>query len=137
MLGAINLTDLTLISHVYETINSGDVTDFMSILQQAYPDKKIHLILDRGPYHRSAETLAQAEKRNMTIHFLPPYSPNLNPIERCWKVMNEQVRNNVFFSSAAEFKSTINTFFESTWEKIKSGLFTRINDNFQQIKPAF
>ncbi|CDG22371.1 protein of unknown function [Xenorhabdus poinarii G6] len=28
---------------------------------------------------------------------LPPYSPNLNPIERLWKYANEQIRNNVYF----------------------------------------
>lgn len=136
LLGAINLTDLTLTSKTYETINSDAVTDFMSTLKQTYPEKKIHLILDSGPYNRSAETFAQAEKLNIDIHLLPPYSPNLNPIERCWKVMNEQVRNNVFFCSAADFTSAISEFFESTWEKIKSGLVSRINDTFQQVKPA-
>lgn len=137
LLGAINLTDLSLISKTYKTINSDAVSSFMQVLKEAYPDKKIHLILDRGPYNRSKETLKAAKKLNIDIHWLPPYSPNLNPIERCWKVMNEEVRNNVFFRSASEFKSAINDFFESTWEKIKSGLFTRINDNFQRIKPAF
>ncbi|WP_235424876.1 transposase, partial [Vibrio vulnificus] len=42
---------------------------------------------------------------------LPPYSPNLNPIERLWKVMNEYVRNNIYFSSKAEFTTAINEFF--------------------------
>ena len=48
----------------------------------------------------------------ITLHYLPPYSPNLNPIERLWKVMNEYVRNNRFFKSAKEFKKEILTFFE-------------------------
>jgi transposase len=34
---------------------------------------------------------------NIKLHFLPPYSPNLNPIKRLWKVMNEKVRNNRLF----------------------------------------
>lgn len=137
LLGAINLADLTLTKKTYKTINSESVTDFMNELKQVYSGKKIHLILDRGPYNRSEETFTQAAKLNIDIHLLPPYSPNLNPIERCWKVMNEKVRNNVFFHSAVEFKSAINDFFESTWEKIKSGLFSRINDNFQCFKSSF
>ena len=137
LLGAIDLNDLSLTSRIYKTINSDAVSAFMQVLKGTYPDKKIHLILDRGPYNRSKETLKAAKQLNIDIHFLPPYSPNLNPIERCWKVMNEEVRNNVFFRSASEFKSAINDFFECTWEKIKSRLFTRINDNFQRIKPAF
>ena len=136
LLGAINLTDLTMTCKTYETINSESISDFMVTLKQVYPGKKIHLILDRGPYNRSAKTFAQAKKLAVDIHLLPPYSPNLNPIERCWKVMNEKVRNNVFFHSAKAFKSAIREFFESTWEKIKPELFSRINDNFQRVKPA-
>lgn len=45
-------------------------------------------------------------------NFLPPYSPNLNPIQRLWKVMNEKVRNNRFFKSAKDFKEAINQFFD-------------------------
>ena len=137
LFGAINLSDLTFTGKTYQTINSESISDFMNTLKQVYPEKKIHLILDRGPYNRSKDTLKQAKKLNIEIHHLPSYSPNPNPMERYWKVMNEQVRNNVFFHSATEFRSAINVFFESTWEKIKSNLFSRINDNFQTFKSVF
>ena len=42
--------------------------------------------------------------KKFVLHILPPYSPNLNPIERVWKVMNEHVRNNEVFSSFKKFK---------------------------------
>jgi transposase len=58
-------------------------------------DGRIHLILDRAGYHRSGDVKKEAKKLNIKPHYLPAYSPNLNPIERLWKVMNEQVRNNV------------------------------------------
>ncbi|MBD6969287.1 hypothetical protein G4170_22495, partial [Vibrio parahaemolyticus] len=46
-----------------------------------------------------------AKVLNIELHYLhlPPYSPNLNPIERLWKVMNEYVRNNIYFSSKVEY----------------------------------
>ena len=69
------------------------------------------------------------------MHTLPPYSPNLNPIERVWKVTNERVRNNVVFKTCAEFKYKIHKFFNSTWDTISSELTDRINDNFQKLKP--
>jgi transposase len=34
----------------------------------------------------------KAKELNIKLHYLPPYSPNLNPIERLWKVMNEHAR---------------------------------------------
>ena len=61
------------------------------------------------------------------------YSPNLNPIERLWKVMNEQVRNNRFFKSAKDFRSEINRFFEEILPGIGDSLSSRINDNFQLL----
>ena len=75
-----------------------------------------------------------AEKFNIKLHFLPPYSPNLNPIERLWKVMNEQVRNNRFFKGAKDFKEAINGFFDGILPRIGNGLNDRINDNFQMLK---
>lgn len=70
------------------------------------------------------------------MHILPPYSPNLNPIERLWKVMNELCRNNQVFSTFKEFKGKISTFFSDTWDDIRDEFRGRINDNFQKLKPV-
>jgi len=50
--------------------------------------------------------------------------------------MNEQARNNVFFSSAKMFRDAINNFFDKTLLEIAQSLRGRINDNFQTINPA-
>lgn len=73
----------------------------------------------------------------IVMHILPPYSPNLNPIERLWKVMNEQERNNCVFRKFSEFKEKILSFFDTKWEKISHQFRERINDNFQVLKPVF
>jgi len=75
------------------------------------------------------ETKQAAENYGITLHYLPTYCPNLNPIERLWKVMTEYVRNNRVFKSAAEFRKVINEFF-AKWPKIASSMVDRIN-NFQ------
>jgi transposase len=72
----------------------------------------------------------------LIMHPLPPYSPNLNPIERVWKVANEQIRNNIVFKTCAEFKTKIHEFYNLTWNTISSELRSRINDNFQTLKPV-
>ena len=46
------------------------------------------------------------------LHFLPPYSPNLNPIERLWKWMKECVIYNSYYEGFNEFKGAIFGFFE-------------------------
>ena len=67
---------------------------------------------------------------------MPPYSPNLNPIERLWKVMNEYARNNKYFATTKEFRHQINHFFDVTLPSIADSLNGRINDNFQVLNPA-
>lgn len=121
----------------YETVNTEAVIDFFSKLREKYPISiKLHVILDRSGYHRAAEVKKAAKRLNIRLHYLPAYSPNLNPIERLWKVMNEYVRNNQFFHSARDFKASILGFFKTTLPQIGHTLHERINDNFQILKPA-
>ncbi|EKO3705682.1 transposase, partial [Vibrio metschnikovii] len=94
-------------------------------------------IIDMGAgYHRSDLVRDAAFVLNIELHYLPPYSPNLNPIERLWKVMNEKSRNNVYFKSKRDFKAAIDQFFTVTLPEIAGSLASRINDNFQVLKPA-
>ena len=97
---------------------------------------KLHIILDGAGYHRSDLVRDAAFVLNIELHYLPPYSPNLNPIERLWKVMNEKSRNNVYFKSKRDFKAAIDQFFTVTLPEIAGSLASRINDNFQVLKPA-
>lgn len=73
-------------------------TEMMSLyllqLSQAHPKKKFLIIWDGAGWHRS-HTLNLPE--NIRVHFLPPYSPELNPVERLWWWLRRHVtRNNVF-----------------------------------------
>ncbi len=132
--GSINLEtmDVTIANH--ETINSQSLKKHFEALRRKYPlASTVHLITDRGAYNTSKETKAAAKEYGVTLHYLPPYSPNLNPIERLWKVMNEYVRNNQVFKTAKEFRHAILTFFDTTWPKIAISMTDRINDNFQTI----
>ena len=78
-----------------------------------------------------------ARNSGIELHYLPAYSPNLNPIERLWKVMNEEARNNIVFSSAKEFRAAIGEFFEVKLPKMLPNLRQRINDNFKVKSCAF
>lgn len=138
ILGALQLDNMNLLTRDYKTINSNSVIDFMEQLRKSYVDKeKVYFIVDNGPYYTSNIVKSKAVELGITMVYLPPYSPNLNPIERLWKYMNEKVRNNVFFHSAKDFKQQIISFFDENWNKNKIGLETRINDNFQILKSVF
>jgi transposase len=137
LMGALNLETMGAVIGSYETIDSEAMESYFDRLKKAYPKApKIHLFLDRGPYNTSHKTREAAENRCIVLHYLPPYSPNLNPIERLWKVMNEHVRNNKVFASAKDFRREIMAFFEVTWPRIASSMTDRINDNFQTLLPT-
>lgn len=135
IVGAIQLGYLSdTITAQYNTINAESIMDFMGKLRTKHGEKKLHLILDRAGYHLALDVGKKAKELNIELHFLPPYSPNLNPIERLWKVMNERVRNNRFFKGAKDFKDAIGDFFDQTLPGISNLLTGRINDNFQMFK---
>jgi transposase len=90
--------------------------------------------LDQAGYHRSEAFLEGAKLHNIELHHLPPYSPNLNPIERLWRVMNQKVRDNVVFNSAKEFRDSIGRFFTHIIPKIRDTLRDTINDNFETLR---
>ena len=139
IMGALNLKALTspLICE-YKTINEYNVSRFFNEIRKVYPDynQKIHVILDGAGYHRSQLVKDWAEVVNIRLHYLPPYSPNLNPIERMWKLMNEHARNNRYFSSTREFREAISVFFNQTLPDIADSLTSRINNHFQMLTPA-
>lgn len=138
LMGAINLTalDKTVIRE-YDKINSHNIARFFIAIRETYPiQQKLHIILDGAGYHRSEQVKEWAYLMNIDLHYLPPYSPNLNPIERLWKVMNEQVRNNRYFTSAKVFREEIHRFFSEILPGLVGVLARRINDNFQTLKNA-
>lgn len=135
IVGALQLGHIAeTIASQYETINAESIINFMSKVRAQYGSKKVHIILDQSGYHKSKLVAEEALKIGIKLHFLPPYSPNLNPIERLWKVMNERARNNRFFKGAKDFKEAITSFFENTLPSIGNALNDRINDNFQMLK---
>lgn len=139
ILGALNLNDIGgLVFQEYQTINDYNISRFFNEIRTAYPNyhQKIHLILDGAGYNKTQLVKDWAEVCNIELHYLPPYSPNLNPIERIWKVMNEQVRNNRYFANKHDFREGIFTFFTTTLPNIADSLSSRIHDRFQALKSA-
>ena len=139
IVGALRLGHLaeTVIEQYDKTVNGESIVDFLTKTRGAYSSSgTIHLVLDGAGYHRSGLVTEAAQKLDITLHYLPPYSPNLNPIERLWKVMNKHARNSQYFATTQEFRRRIRHFFTTTLPDIADSLSSTINDNFQQFKPA-
>ena len=61
--------------------------------------RKIVMIIDNARYHHASlhETWRQEVADHFVLNFLPPYSPELNPIERVWKLIRRRCLHNQYF----------------------------------------
>ena len=87
---------------------------------------------DNAGYHKSQKLRGTLNNTSIKLHDLPPYSPNLNPIERLWKLMHERATYNRYYAKFADFTEGILNFFRHI-NKRKSLLANRITDNFQTL----
>ena len=77
--------------------NSDLFIDSLRVLNNAYRRAKtIHIVLDNYIIHKSAKTKRALEQfgGRIQLHFLPPYSPEHNPIEGLWKQLHDNVTRN-------------------------------------------
>lgn len=133
VIGAINLDNHHIEYQAVDWINAKSIKTFLIQLINHHPDKKtIHLVLDNAGYHKSKEIKEFINSTKIKLHYLPPYSPNLNPIERLWKIMHEQVTCNQYYEKFQDFTEAILGFFENI-KKYHSIIQSRITDNFQKL----
>lgn len=76
-------------------------------------EKRICLILDHYSVHKSQFIKKVANILNITLIYLPPYSPHLNPIEQLWRKMKKIIKQYLIKNQEHLEKLVINTFNES------------------------
>ena len=88
-----------------KTVNAQTTKALYQKIIEANPDKKnIYIISDNARYYRNKELMAWIENTPVKPIFLPPYSPNLNLIERLWKFMRKKIINTKFYRTKEEFR---------------------------------
>ena len=78
---------------------------------RVYPRAKhprVVLLIDNAPWHRG-KLIDEAMAANVHLEFkrLPSYSPQLNPIERFWKVLRRRATHNRLFDTIADLKQSL------------------------------
>src|SRR5487761_1903870 len=106
--GAYNIAQHKAIVREDESINAQSTITLMEQIQEQQSEGKIFLIADNARYYRCklvSEYLQQNER--IKIIFLPPYSPNLNLIERLWKWVKKKVAYNKYYEKFSVFREKI------------------------------
>lgn len=128
--GALDIDGLDIVTRTHKTINSAAIRNLLSAVRRRNPlEKNIYVVLDGAAYNRSKKTRDFARDMGIKLVYLPPYSPNLNPIERLWKFMKKKVTANRYYEEFDDFKSSLTGFFR-TIHKHRPELETLLTDNF-------
>ncbi len=135
IIGAINPVSLQPTILLTEENCSAEVIEaFLEEIKKQYNKAKtICIILDNARYQRSKLVQTTAKIFNIDLFFLPPYSPNLNLIERLWRYFKKEVMKNKYYPDYSTFENAVETFF-TQFENRKEALKTLLNFKFGIIK---
>ena len=108
VLGALNAITKEVVTIENEGyINSGSVGELLLKLSHRKTTGKMTLILDNAKYQTCNAVKEAAKLLEIDLLFLPPYSPNLNLIERLWKFVKKKALNSKYYPTFEEFKGAI------------------------------
>ncbi len=98
------------------------LTDMMNLylkqMSLAYAGEEIAIIMDQAGWHKSKDLVVP---ENIDIIYLPPYSPELNPIERLWKhLKTNYIHNRVFESLKQMMALMVDVFAELKTDMLSS-----------------
>ena len=94
--GAVSPLDGRFDSLVLPHVNTECMQLFIAEIGRRYPDENIVMVVDGAGWHQSKSL---ALPQNLRLHFLPPYSPELNPQEHIWDELREKHLHNQAFDS--------------------------------------
>ena len=137
VLGALNAITkevVTITDHGY--INALSVCELLQKLHHLFQHLPMVIIMDNARYQRCALVEETARKLEIQIIFLPPYSPNLNLIERLWKFVKKKALYNQYYSRYEQFHESISNCLEQTDTTYKQDLDTLLVAKFQTFKNA-
>ena len=93
---AVSPHDGAMDSLILPQVNEQAMSIFLREVSDRHPDEFILMLMDGAGWHR-AKGLKVPD--NMALMFLPPYSPELNPVEHIWESIRENGFRNKAFNS--------------------------------------
>ena len=96
MYGAVSPKDGICVYLIMPTSNAACFQAFLNVLSRKFATQDILLVLDGAPNHRCGYL---ALPDNISLLFLPPYSPELNPKENLWDEIREKIFKNYALKS--------------------------------------
>ena len=131
VLGAINFMTRKVHTVTNTTyITATEICQMLRKVSSEYVGKKIHIVLDNARYQKCEMVTSLARELAIDLVYLPPYSPNLNLIERLWKFTKGRLRVK-YYGDFESFRSAIDSIIEGTGTVFKDQVATLIGGKVQ------
>ncbi len=135
IIGSINIDTKNVHHTFHNTVNTDAFIEHLSMLMMVYACASlVRVFVDNAPYIKNKKVFKFVRGTNVYIELLPTYAPNLNLMERVWKLMKKVVRGNFFIETFKEFKNEILKFLEELPSRYFNELETLLSENFQIIE---
>lgn len=132
--GALNAITHELITVTNNTsINADSVCELLRRLVALELDVPITRVLDKARYQKCRLVQALAEALPIERLYLPPYSPNLNLIERRWKFVKRKCLYSIYYDNFQDFKAAITACLQLTHTTYKHELDSLLTLRFQSF----
>jgi transposase len=115
LFGAVSLTDARFTYQFADVFNGNTFWRFLRLLVRRYRGRKVFLILDNGPCHNlKADGIRwlRENSHRISLHRLPPYSPEFNPVEPIWKTTRKLATHNRFYQTTIERDTALRRAFQ-------------------------
>jgi transposase len=110
LFGAVQANTGQMVSMMTSIFNAETFLEFLKmVLEKRKWGNKQVLILDNARYHHATmiQSWLNKNKKRLTLIFLPPYSPDLNNVERVWKMTRRLCTHNRYFSTLDELACAV------------------------------
>lgn len=94
-------------------ITASEVCDMLRKIATEYKGREVHLVLDNARYQKCQAVRELAGQLGIHLEYIPPYSPNLNLIERLWKFVKGELSSK-YYSDFGTFRQKIDSIISST-----------------------
>jgi transposase len=119
LFGAVNLHGGQMIAQFHAVFDAQSFLAFLKgLLRRRARGKKLMLLTDNAAYHHAAalDGWLQANGDVLELLFLPPYSPELNPIERVWKLLRKLCTHNEYFPELELLENALTQQLKQWWK---------------------
>lgn len=131
--GAIDIKTLRPVTDIAESVNAQSTIRLFKKMELKHPRaKKIYTIADNAKYYKNILIKEYLKNSKIKLIHLPPYSPNLNLIERLWLFYQKKVLYNKYYETFDELKKVTVKFFRYA-SKYKDELSTLLVEKFEII----